>query len=194
MSGDRGSFNGATAFQPWKYQRPAPGFYHAAVLQWGHGLSAVEIFAAVAAKQEAKTLQWGHGLSAVEIARSKIHVFAHPRLQWGHGLSAVEIGARCEPPGDGEGASMGPRPFSRGNQPWRRSRRRPWGCFNGATAFQPWKSATQAATSRRRPGVGPLWRPEVSRRWSYLEARRGPGERSQGMGRPRRLQSSAAAA
>ena len=108
-------FNGATAFQPWK-------FY---VCAGEHGCSAA--------------LQWGHGLSAVEMARRRKRHRSNPR------------------------ASMGPRPFSRGNwlgiaradrgrvsfngatafQPWKsprsRSPRRGWEGFNGATAFQPWK-------------------------------------------------------
>jgi hypothetical protein len=46
---------------------------------------------------------------------------------------------------------------------------------------------------RRRPRAKPLWRPEVSRRWGYVEARWEADGRSQGIGRPRRSQKSSAA-
>src|SRR6266508_5061622 len=44
----------------------------------------------------------------------RARVSAPSRLQWGHGFSAVETRPAAAP------------------------RRRPW-CFNGATAFQPWR-------------------------------------------------------
>ena len=137
------SFNGATAFQPWKSERslglrrrairasmgPRPfsrGNVNAkdstllgrTQLQWGHGLSAVEMSTpSKRGARRAKALQWGHGLSAVEMARSRTLRRHRPPLQWGHGLSAVEI-QRASPELDiPRRASMGPRPFSRGNTP-----------------------------------------------------------------------------
>ena len=61
------SFNGATAFQPWK----AAEVVHRAV------------YAPV-------RLQWGHGISAVESITNKLTHVLPFRLQWGHGISAVE--------------------------------------------------------------------------------------------------------
>ena len=135
-------------------------------------------------------LQWGHGLSAVETRPCVGWAASHSRaLQWGHGLSAVETGAVPQAGSDGgsgfngatafqpwkhtspnpaksyhERASMGPRPFSRGNEangsvpsrgrPTASMGPRPFSRgnlpllgdtlaihlgFNGATAFQPWK-------------------------------------------------------
>ena len=184
----RPSFNGATAFQPWKCGSRRPACRCRRWLQWGHGLSAVEMrksfrcpsgrircFNGATAFQPWKfgyenvakwadlELQWGHGLSAVEIAWTSTLLTDGTLLQWGHGLSAVEIArllwaAICAPP-----ASMGPRPFSRGNPQLERlavpgvaasmgprpfSRGNPVAAlqtaaglirFNGATAFQPWK-------------------------------------------------------
>ena len=37
------------------------------------------------------TLQWGHGISAVEIETAKPRLISALELQWGHGISAVEI-------------------------------------------------------------------------------------------------------
>ena len=85
-------FNGATAFQPWK-----PGRTEGAARP-------------------------GQG------------------LQWGHGLSAVETRVGRSPPATSVPASMGPRPFSRGNTVKRGVVTFPeLAGFNGATAFQPWK-------------------------------------------------------
>ena len=84
-------------------------------------------------------LQWGHGLSAVDtLVNDSAQAFIARGLQWGHGLSAVDtnckdglIGVCCI-------GFNGATAF----QPWildkerRRRGRRP--CFNGATAFQPW--------------------------------------------------------
>ena len=85
------------------------------------------------------------------------------RLQWGHDLSAVETGERNRADIQHCRASMGPRPFSRGNRGTPRPQVRfdlslQWGhdlsavetretpttpptltSFNGATTFQPWK-------------------------------------------------------
>ena len=158
-------FNGATAFQPWKCHAVGPDPNRS--LQWGHGLSAVEIAARLLLRNFMWPVQWGHGLSAVEIYQTTVasHFPARfngatafqpwkpdrgqdamafgwqDRLQWGHGLSAVEIqvSASCSPSAGalqwGHGlsavetatsrvhrlahveASMGPRPFSRGNRP-----------------------------------------------------------------------------
>ena len=85
-------------------------------LQWGHGLSAVEmIFPTSSANQEI-LLQWGHGLSAVEISFNPPTTRPTKVLQWGHGLSAVEMMLLPWLVASNRAASMGPRPFSRGNE------------------------------------------------------------------------------
>ena len=134
-------FNGATAFQPWKFHLSASSCLARHSLQWGHGLSAVEIAIDSHNRVPGETwLQWGHGLSAVEIRLNRSRptpmstsfngatafqpwkcsgvsgaASSRSRLQWGHGLSAVEMCHDADQPGE---AGAG---------------------FNGATAFQPWK-------------------------------------------------------
>jgi len=95
-------------------------------------------------------------------------------LQWGHGLSAVETGARRRRNGAGRAdfngatafqpwkrgrvrrasgplgvTSMGPRPFSRGNDVSKRTGGRRCDYFNGATAFQPWKPVSSTPAHPR---------------------------------------------
>ena len=112
-----------------------------APLQWGHGRSAVEIRRAVRENCGADmTLQWGHGRSAVEIRTTPLMVRHEDELQWGHGRSAVEMSCREGQGSEGAApASMGPRPFSRGNRGTRRLTTTEKTSFNGATAVQPWK-------------------------------------------------------
>ncbi len=94
-------------------------------------------------------LQWGHGLSAVEMPLNPPRpLHWHSALQWGHGLSAVEIGGRTASRWPTGTASMGPRPFSRGNTGvWAYVLCRCYG-FNGATAFQPWKCDAMGVMKR----------------------------------------------
>ena len=183
-------FNGATAFQPWNYGQE--NHYHCPkrLLQWGHGISAVEFAQLHSGIAGLQMLQWGHGISAVEFCMPLCSVPSIGRLQWGHGISAVELqsgfarhdvslcfnGATAFQPWNyrmlrdillHSAASMGPRHFSRGIQ-MRHCRQSQilalqWGhgisaveflkqreeCthdtgFNGATAFQPWNSRSQA--------------------------------------------------
>ena len=110
------------------------------MLQWGHDLSVVETWLPGLLAPQVLGLQWGHDLSVVEtpsvaggeqeieIAGNGATTFQSwkPRLggrpmtirvqlQWGHDLSVVETRAYAEMTGDASCASMGPRPFSRGN-------------------------------------------------------------------------------
>ena len=86
------------------------------------------------------SLQWGHGLSAVETrAGGTGGSEGMMALQWGHGLSAVETRFAGYRSRFSRSASMGPRPFSRGNTPRAPSATPSLSGFNGATAFQPWK-------------------------------------------------------
>ena len=59
-------------------------------------------------------LQWGHGISAVESACGRSRKAFEPELQWGHGISAVESGTDRDERTAAENASMGPRHFCRG--------------------------------------------------------------------------------
>ena len=87
-------------------------------LQWGHGVSAVEV-----GKPEAivdAVWQSFNGATAFQPWKSEADYQGHATflaLQWGHGVSAVEVMRHAA----GNHGSI----FS---------------CFNGATAFQPWKS------------------------------------------------------
>ncbi len=114
--------------------------------------------------------------------------FCHVWLQWGHDLSVVEISqgsATCGFPGF---ASMGPRPFSRGNsfrpeggdatclgfngattfQSWKLAPSCPsWrtrSCFNGATTFQSWKSLFAPKSARIVALLAAFWHPQGAER------------------------------
>jgi len=61
-------FNGATAFQPWKLIVTEGLATWPPQLQWGHGISAVEVIGKAVVEEAIKPwLQWGHGISAVEV-------------------------------------------------------------------------------------------------------------------------------
>jgi len=84
-------------------------------LQWGHGISAVEIGIHPTTKIKLhrssmgpRHLSRGNNKQPMNAAADKAH------LQWGHGISAVEIA------------------YSMHNSSH-------WQIFNGATASQPWK-------------------------------------------------------
>jgi len=64
---------------------------------------------------ESLRLQWGHGISAVEVTKEQAILDALIELQWGHGISAVEVGRRGCDGLNRQVASMGPRHFSRGS-------------------------------------------------------------------------------
>ena len=110
----RPCFNGATALRPWTAQ---PDHRHstADLLQWGHGLAAVDgstgpirpppppsrfngatalrPWTAGMALGRIRTqlrLQWGHGLAAVDGPCSRPLPTSMYGLQWGHGLAAVD--------------------------------------------------------------------------------------------------------
>ena len=71
------------------------------------------------------------------------------RLQWGRGLSAAEIERRAADSTPNIIASMGPRPFSRGNCEPAASPAASMACFNGAAAFQPRKCPGPRSLCRR---------------------------------------------
>ncbi len=120
-------------------------------------------------------LQWGHAHSRVETPLLIETPAAVMLLQWGHAHSRVETGANAASGGRRVGASMGPRAFTRGDQPRRLAGTggarggfngatrihawRPWsrwrppnpvGCFNGATRIHAWRLSK---TRRITPGA-----------------------------------------
>jgi len=108
-------------------------------LQWGHGISAVEVISSNARGMVECPLQWGHGISAVEVSQR--------RCLWRKGVASMgprhfsrgSLGRRNRPILAAT-ASMGPRHFSRGSSRAGVLTEGRGDGFNGATAFQPWKS------------------------------------------------------
>src|SRR5690606_29075590 len=90
MDDGRWSFNGATAFQPWKARYPNGFSVEDSVLQWGHGVSAVER----PVDPHAAVRQSLASMGPRRFSRGKLN-----RPNW-----------PCNP----RSASMGPRRFSRG--------------------------------------------------------------------------------
>ena len=83
-------------------------------LQWGHGLAAVDGGFMWLVGVHLLSLQWGHGLAAVDgVAEGLAHVEVD-QLQWGHGLAAVDGGNTRRASVPAAKASMGPRPCGRG--------------------------------------------------------------------------------
>src|SRR6266545_207066 len=80
---------------------------------------------------------------------------------------------RARQEGDTHGrASMGPRLFSRGDTT-RRCRRTPWtACFNGATAFQPWRLHLTLVAKSQRAGQATAVRPWSTHSWWTRVGRR----------------------
>ena len=157
------SFNGATAFRPWKRLAWSMEYSVGMGLQWSHSLSAMETRYDVAALLVVIVLQWSHSLSAMETAFSFLQFHRCPYASmepqpFGHGnetplrLAVVEVRASMEPQPFGHGnnvtppsgdvsytASMEPQPFGHGNSRIWPVRIWPLPGFNGATAFRPWK-------------------------------------------------------
>ena len=73
-------------------------------------------------------------------------------LQWGHVLLDVEIRTRKDIPLEPSVASMGPRPFRRGNNNVLSTGKAKLTCFNGATSCQTWKVAPGFRVSNARTG------------------------------------------
>ena len=108
-------FNGATALQPWKRNPALYPVLEPIILQWSHGLAAVETAQWISTVAITAALQWSHGLAAVETSCGRSWGWQTELLQWSHGLAAVET--RLESAGRTitHRPSMEPRPCSRGN-------------------------------------------------------------------------------
>ncbi len=110
------------------------------LLQWGRDLSVAEIQYVPASTQGFIMLQWGRDLSVAEIRSESMHVDALVKLQWGRDLSVAEMWQASGSPDvtifslqwgrdlsvaeiqrdrrprlRHVHASMGPRPFGRGD-------------------------------------------------------------------------------
>ena len=88
-------FNGATAFQPWKARQ---GWDRASPARCFNGATAFQPWKAEDSILDSpikEMLQWGHGVSAVERSWRQARMLTDVVLQWGHGVSAVERTDRC---------------------------------------------------------------------------------------------------
>ena len=108
-------------------------------LQWGHGLSAVETAnAADEVLQGGKAFNGATAFQPWKPPRRHLHPTNRTRFNGATAFQPWKLG------GDTyvspvRKASMGPRPFSRGNRSASRTAVGIGPSFNGATAFQPWK-------------------------------------------------------
>ncbi len=86
-------------------------------LQWGRDLSVAETSSKSSSGSGSSSLQWGRDLSVAETSTRHAGGHRAAELQWGRDLSVAET----LPPSAGapgvSPASMGPRPFSRGDVP-----------------------------------------------------------------------------
>ena len=88
-------FNGATASQPWIPARRPRQRVAATILQWSHGLSAMDTKIAAGSILPDAALQWSHGLSAMDTPTRVGLIYAPSMiLQWSHGLSAMDTKKR----------------------------------------------------------------------------------------------------
>ena len=156
-------FNGATASLPWNLLGSPTLRFGQLLLQWGHGISAVESPNQSIAANATSALQWGHGISAVESARtpgsrsSSCSCFngATASLPWNpaqrtsfavstfqasmgprHLCRGISGSGRAHK-GD-RAASMGPRHLCRGIEEGPLVFGASYSGFNGATASLPW--------------------------------------------------------
>ena len=61
------------------------------ILQWSHGVAAVETTPLYASAARVTVFQWSHGVAAVETIHSSSRSPAMgASLQWSHGVAAVE--------------------------------------------------------------------------------------------------------
>ena len=177
-------FNGATALRPWtagparrlppqgrasmgprpcgrgRLESDALRVARVAVLQWGHGLAAVDGTHLAVVPDEPTCFNGATALRPWTVRGQHCVRGREQMLQWGHGLAAVDGSRTAGPLTQSRGfngatalrpwteepksairqeleASMGPRPCGRGRAaaaaatPTSR-------CFNGATALRPW--------------------------------------------------------
>ena len=94
------------------------------MVQWGHGVYAVEGADPTGTYNNILVLQWGHGVYAVEGWTAPATSTCLTSLQWGHGVYAVE------------GMAM-------------EQYMNAYNSFNGATAFTPWKESARNRPSQQ---------------------------------------------
>ena len=162
------SFNGATAWRPWKpstspmARRRATRFNGATARRpWKRrGCSMMMTWSS-------GWLQWSHGSEAVETWTPEQHAEVKRWLQWSHGSEAVETRGSAHSPRRQRcfNGATARRPWK---PPYGQKCGRGWRSFNGATARRPWKRMSR---SGKDTSTGPL-------QWSHgseaVETRR-PG-------------------
>ena len=133
-SGYDQSFNGAAAFQPRKSRHKRRRLAAVLALQWGRGLSAAEMTTLL------------DRLAAADAGFNGAAAFQPRKFRARRAASRGRLLA-----------SMGPRPFSRGNDASPSAHRGHRDCFNGAAAFQPRKSHGQisSTTTTASASMGP---------------------------------------
>ena len=134
-------FNGAIAFQRWKWEHHVGGGPHRRRF---NGAIAFQRWKCLSVRRKLRHDHRFNGAIAFQRWKSSkclptSRAATGVLLQWGHRLSAMEI-VVPRPGRTGVGqASMGPSPFSDGNQRTHRQESAQSRGFNGAIAFQRWK-------------------------------------------------------
>ena len=85
-----------------------------AVLQWGHGILAMDRLIAKHGLPLVQKLQWGHGILAMDRSSVQWPWVEHEMLQWGHGILAMDSPSPEAQAALERAASMGPWHFSHG--------------------------------------------------------------------------------
>ena len=129
-------FNGATALRPWTAMTRAGSERSWHLLQWGHGLAAVDGKSA-APSHSSPTASMGPRPCGRGREDPDMTYDAPPALQWGHGLAAVDGPAGFTNPRrpSGFNGATALRPWTAA---WRGNARNNVHSFNGATALRPW--------------------------------------------------------
>ena len=146
--GGHASFNGATAFTPWK---ACVGICGSSGVGGFNGATAFTPW-----KEVDHRCECGHGEASMgprRLRRGRFAVsladFGKFSLQWGHGVYAVEGSLNLHSHAAITIASMGPRRLRRGRVGIALSPGARNFSFNGATAFTPWKESARNRPSQQ---------------------------------------------
>ena len=138
-------------------------------LQWGRDLSVAETSSSTSLSTSTTGFNGAATFQSRKPKRNTICCVILYLLQWGRDLSVAETVILVNTSGGKDSASMGPRPFSRGNLSEIGLPRRRTKGFNGAATFQSRKQSSSAIASRE--GAMLQW----GRDLSVAETRSGPG-------------------
>ena len=128
------TFNGAMAFQPWILRYAAIELVILRMLQWSHGLSAMDTGARPGSRRGGHELQWSHGLSAMDTKMRTTTWSTTKALQWSHGLSAMDTSPALAVLLLASRGFNGAMAF----QPWIPDRRRRVVAIAGVASMEPW--------------------------------------------------------